>query len=536
MRGVKRLSKKSKTKAISLENLSDFKDDLDKIIPKRVTLTQAEYDKLSDEEKNSDTVYFISDGVSDGGESSVVEKSEINGSILVNNEEIQVYDDTEIKDKIDNLNLIPEEIGTEINPIYIENGKFKQATYELATNVPPGGTNRQFLRGDGHWASPEYNPEVVVIDVTFDKFLRMDTASSSMTKEVELVANKSYELYYNGFYTSTYYVVACQCSVVATLEEKHTDKVNTNIKTILSTTSSTPQTLDFSTEDYANPVLKITYNYRIVPTLQNTTSYTKNNVVVKGAGNSFNWETPVHLRLGTAIQFDTTALGNWERFNIAVCDRSFQNQEYFSHNRTDGANCRGDFYIEYDKITKILTVCLYKVDIKSNKRNYIFYFDDKFNTCVAMNWFGTYSESYLKTYPYSMSLKRDYISIAEQRIDELETKVNGIASNKSLLDNLAKPVLTWREKKDLPNGDNTNYGSPVLFQSGTQPCLLFIKGAYSSLYFICHLLYNTEVLIAGSTSDEFKIQRVSNGIEVSTKLNYGTHTAYMIDINTENCP
>ncbi|MCM1329451.1 MAG: hypothetical protein NC253_08440 [Ruminococcus sp.] len=393
------MSKKSKTKAIDLENLSDFKDNMKKIIPK-------------------------------------VEESETNGNIRINDEEVQVYDDTEIKDKIDNLNPIPEEVGTEINPVYIANGEFKQTSYELATNVPPGGTNWQFLRGDGVWASPEYNPEVVVIDISFDKFLRMDTASSSMTKEVELMANKSYELYYNGFYGSKHYVVDYQCQVQITLEDNHEDKTNTNVKTILTTTETTPQVLNFSTEDYANPVLRIRYTYKIVPKLTNTTSYTKNNVVVKGAGNKFDWGKPQPLRLGEAIQFDTTALGNWSYFMMVNCDSDYQNQTYNSHNRTDNPAQRGDFYVEYDSTTKILTVCLCKVDIKSNKRNYIFYFDNAYNTCVAINTFATYSESYLKTYPYSMSLKRDYISIAEQRIDELETKVNTITKEDIVLGNV----------------------------------------------------------------------------------------------------
>lgn len=46
----------NKNKNINLDNLSQFKNRL------IVTLTQAEYNLLSDEEKNSDTLYFISDG------------------------------------------------------------------------------------------------------------------------------------------------------------------------------------------------------------------------------------------------------------------------------------------------------------------------------------------------------------------------------------------------------------------------------------------------------------------------------------------
>lgn len=54
-----------KEKNINYENLKRFKKNVDNIIPKRVTLTQAEYDLLTYEEKHNGTVYFISDGVTD---------------------------------------------------------------------------------------------------------------------------------------------------------------------------------------------------------------------------------------------------------------------------------------------------------------------------------------------------------------------------------------------------------------------------------------------------------------------------------------
>lgn len=52
-------------KNINYQNLTKFKENLDKIIPKQITLTQAEYDLLSDEEKYNGTIYFISDGTVD---------------------------------------------------------------------------------------------------------------------------------------------------------------------------------------------------------------------------------------------------------------------------------------------------------------------------------------------------------------------------------------------------------------------------------------------------------------------------------------
>lgn len=62
---------KKKKKNISLENLQKFKENLDKDITKHVTLTQAEYNALTTEEKNNGTVYFISDGVANISEADI---------------------------------------------------------------------------------------------------------------------------------------------------------------------------------------------------------------------------------------------------------------------------------------------------------------------------------------------------------------------------------------------------------------------------------------------------------------------------------
>lgn len=51
-----------KRKNISLDNLEKFKENLDKDISKHKTLTQAEYDALTEVEKNNGTFYFIEDG------------------------------------------------------------------------------------------------------------------------------------------------------------------------------------------------------------------------------------------------------------------------------------------------------------------------------------------------------------------------------------------------------------------------------------------------------------------------------------------
>lgn len=51
-----------KKKNISLDNLEKFKENLDKDISKHKVLTQAEYDALTEVEKNNGTFYFIEDG------------------------------------------------------------------------------------------------------------------------------------------------------------------------------------------------------------------------------------------------------------------------------------------------------------------------------------------------------------------------------------------------------------------------------------------------------------------------------------------
>lgn len=354
-------------KNLNFENLKRYDKNIKEIIPKEKELTQAEYDNLSEAEKNNGTTYFIKDGVSTGSNGSTVEKSDTNGNILVNDEEVQVYDDTELQGQIDNLSSKFEDTGTEVTPIYIENGEFKQVTHELSTDVPPGGTTYQFLRGDGKWASPEYSPDVVVTNFSFDTFLRKDiTAGYSLTnsyqKTVDLLANKNYKLYYNGFVISPKYITGYLCTVKITLEDNRSDTSNINIKTILNTTSSAPQVLELSTEDYANPILRVVYTYKLVPALDNTSYYTKNNVKVIGAGDKFDWGKPQRLDLGTLIQFDTSNLTKWTTFNVAVCNSNYQNQKFITHEVSDGEHIRGDsslgyFYFAYDKTTKILSVC-----------------------------------------------------------------------------------------------------------------------------------------------------------------------------------
>lgn len=76
----------------------------------------------------------------------------------------------------------------------------------------------------------------------------------------------------------------------------------------------------------------------------------------------------------------------------------------------------------FQYVTKLPT------DFKKADRTYVFYFDSAYNTCVAKNVFEAYDESSLKTYPLSMSLKADYIPVAEQRIDELESRVAEVES------------------------------------------------------------------------------------------------------------
>ena len=48
-------------KIVTLENLSLFKNEYDKTVPKVKEVTQEEYNKLTDEQKNDGTIYFIKD-------------------------------------------------------------------------------------------------------------------------------------------------------------------------------------------------------------------------------------------------------------------------------------------------------------------------------------------------------------------------------------------------------------------------------------------------------------------------------------------
>lgn len=90
----------TENKNINLENLSRFKNKL------VVTLTQAEYDLLSDKEKNSDTIYFISDenaAITDS------DKDYIDNKSAETLQSSKNYSDEKISTLIDNA---PEELNT----------------------------------------------------------------------------------------------------------------------------------------------------------------------------------------------------------------------------------------------------------------------------------------------------------------------------------------------------------------------------------------------------------------------------------------
>lgn len=93
-------------KNINYKNLEKFKENLDNIIPKRKTLSQAEYDLLTYEEKHNGTVYFISDGIANISEADKDYIDSQDNQIL---ESVKTYTDTVIVDLIDSA---PEELNT----------------------------------------------------------------------------------------------------------------------------------------------------------------------------------------------------------------------------------------------------------------------------------------------------------------------------------------------------------------------------------------------------------------------------------------
>lgn len=108
---------------------------------------------------------------------------------------------------------------------------------------------------------------------------------------------------------------------------------------------------------------------------------------------------------------------------------------------------------------------------------------------------------------------------------------NGTAKWVSLL-----PVLKWKEKKTVPKGTGGSMGNTVQFNNANSPCLLLITGAYSVLYYINFALESKYEAIVSEGSEEFRISRNGSGdFTVQTSLPYD-HTAYLIDIVTDNCP
>lgn len=92
-----------KNKNINLGNLKDFKKNIDIVIPKRKALTQSEYDALSNEEKNSDTIYFITNETISKHTIVDTELNKESNNPISNKAVVDAID--EIKETINNLDV-----------------------------------------------------------------------------------------------------------------------------------------------------------------------------------------------------------------------------------------------------------------------------------------------------------------------------------------------------------------------------------------------------------------------------------------------
>ena len=433
---------------ISYENLRDYTTNIRKIIPKEKELTQTEYNALSKEEQNNGTTYYITDGKpSGGGSGDSVLKSEINGNILVNDEEIQVYDDTELVNAVEGIKgqadalgeKFTHDAGAENNPIFLKNGEFVSSPYELNVNIPTGGTENTFLRGDGQWAYPEYNPEIIISSLALDPMSILTSYSPSTSKKTELEPNKNYQVAYNGYSTTgtEWFSSSYTCTTTLTLANQD----GTNSKQILQDATNTYKVINFSTEDYVSPVLTENFNFKYKGTPWRSSSFKNNNVTVKGLGDKFDWGNVPEIRLGDAIQFDTSALGDWEQFNIAFCSRNFSDQSYATFYRTqcggNGLNTYG-FHVEFDNSTKVLTAYPYSyTQTPNNKSRFVFYFDKAYNTAIAQfyhGWLTDWQTAKPTVYPKAMSLKTSNFTISEERFTQLESNIRALGEPSKVID------------------------------------------------------------------------------------------------------
>lgn len=420
-------------KNISLENLQKFKENLDKNITKHVTLTQAEYNALTTEERNNGTIYFISDGVADISDTDIEYIDNQDAKTLNSAKEFTTetaknfYTKTEA-DALLNSKANNEEATTKKSGMFSVTDKVKLDGIEDGAQV-------NTVTGIKGSAETEYRTGEVNI-----------TSENIGLGNVE---NKSSETIRSEI-TKTDVTTALGFTPPTANEALTSAKEYTNTK-IADLINGAPETLD---------------------TLGEIAQAMSDNKDVVDA---------LDEAIGTkAMNSDLTAhIGNTANpHNVTKTQIGLDKVENKS-----SADIRGEL--------------------------------TKSNVTTALGF----------TPPKSDTI----YSNATAAKDGLLSK-----EDKTKLDSLSFPVFKWKYKKSIPVGLGNASGDPVTFNNIKSPCLLLITGAYSVLYYINFALESRIELIAGENS--FVISRNGTAsFTVNTKIPYN-HTAYIIDIVTDNCP
>lgn len=474
-----------KKKNISLDNLEKFKENLDKDISKHKVLTQAEYDALTEAEKNNGTFYFIEDGnsaVTDSDKDYIDSQDQqtLNSAKAFTTNTIQNY-------------YVKNEVDTLLNT---------KADMTEATSTKAGmfsATNKVKL--DGIEDGAQVN---TVTGIKGSAETAYRTGEINITSEnigLGNVENKSSETI-RGEITESDVTNALGFTPPTAEEALISAKGYTDTK-IADLINGAPATLDTLGEiaqamsDNKGVVDALDEAIGTKATASDLTAHTGNTAnphgVTKaqvGLGNVEN-KSSATIR-GELTKSDvTTALG----FTPPESDTTY----------TNATTTKDGLLSKEDKS---------KLD-KSIKDVGYFYQNNQSGLTLTKNDGTTSSVG----------------------IPVAGSTVNGLMSisDKTKLDSLSLPVLKWKCKNVVPAGTGGTTGDSITFDNISSPCILLLTGAYSVLYYI-NFAFESRIQVIAGGSDYFSVSRNgSASFSVSTKTTYN-HNAYIIDIVTNNCP
>lgn len=286
--------------------------------------------------------------------------------------------------------------------------------------APPTSSVSLFLKNDGSWGIPDSSPQTKIDSIILEELpltqevLLSQNASITKTKEIELAPETEYTLFFAGAkvsslrgFTQWKYeinIAVMETGSGETVVIQNLDSISENgIRTAASKKSAERL---ISTEGILKPKLKITYKwYREYPkTAIPDSSYVKNDVTVKGLGNSFAWNANT-LSIDQGFQLDITGL-EWNHLSLAFSSSDPDSLDgilypYLLTNNGGTSNYKHGF--EVSKSGNLITIYYRGFPLSATSSSeFKFFFDDSYNTVVASVASPSYSAT---TSPYHLSLK-----------------------------------------------------------------------------------------------------------------------------------